>query len=554
MLHDELTVVEAALRSQFGDKADLRLHDRGIRTRMNLVLDRAEQELGRQFCTYWVSNGPPEIFCLRNGFSQPVIAFCPRYLELWADLRRLMVFGLSSEMKQEFIERLVLRIIAELSLTRDNPEFAASCILRAAMDSSDFHFIPNDLLSLESSEVGAGYMACWFYGLTHELGHFASLTEEEHKFGPFSDEGLNSLREHALRQIELPETMQQEVRDLAASKPGSFLMGSDVLRDEMAADVFATSCLLAATVEILSLEAEQSGTPVRWDEFWPAFISEMILSLVVIGILDRCRRTAIFACTAEPQSRFSLETVLHPAAIAVRIDAILVYLQFAASGFLFGDKPTAPQRDAISKVLDSCIEHINSFLADANLGLNRAVNVCLDRQRRPSVFEEAGRWRDGLISGQFGAHQAVVTDFLEKARGLGKWAPAFEMIQSIAQDPSAEMRMHLSGQESLFICPWVEGPDGFSRPFGLDTRHGHLIFVFASHSELFEKFSAISGEDLADGFSMKSTGILARSPRELRHALALRLPVGEPFQAVVEGTPEFEPLLLELSEGTIWPD
>ena len=336
---DELSDAESVLRGQLGDKVHLRLQDRDIRTPMNLVLDRAEKELGLQFSLYWVTNGPPELFCL-NGFSEPVVAFSTRYLELWADLRRAMVSPAESSLRQNIIEHLSLRIIAELSLTRDNPEFAGCCILQAAMDPEGIFLIPNDLASLEYEPIGVPYMACWFYGLTHEMGHFTHTLLRKDSSGAFPEQFVKTARDEALSRLTLPPEIEQEVVNLMKSRTGDFILSSDILQTEMTADVFGTSALLASTIEITQIVAKQAGQEIEWTDLFSSFISEMMMSLVIIGILDRCRRAAIFASTAEPQRKFTHRAffIQPPLRLASRQSSAI--LTIASESFLL----MAPQR------------------------------------------------------------------------------------------------------------------------------------------------------------------------------------------------------------------
>jgi hypothetical protein len=553
MLPDELRLVESALRSQFGRSAELELQDRTVPSRMNLVLDRAEKDLGRQFCTVWVRNGPPEIFCLR-GFSEPVIAFCPRYLEMWADLHRGMVFPADSELKQDWLERLILRIIAELSLSRDNPDFAGSCILRGAMDESRIYFVAHDLMALEDVEFGFSYMACWFYGLTHEMGHFWHPAGGPEPTSSFTEEFIDWARDRGIRGLETTADIETRIRAHMIEHPNSFLLGAEVLRNEMVADFFATITVLLSTTEILKIYAENSGSDVDWGQHLGTFVSEMLLSLVIVGLLERCRRIAEFACTAEPERQFALEMLSHPAAISARIDAARDHLRSTIPVFLYGREATKEQSDAIAEEIESCTEGIDEMVKVANVSLGRATRVCLDREHRLNLWEDARRWQEGLAAGKFAGRETVVLDFLERSRAMGKWAPDFTMIQDITADPSAKTAMKFNGDELVFQCLWVKGPDGFSRPFGLDTRHGHLIFVFAATSKRFDILLPLWTEDLIEGLEMKSAAIIARNEREIRSALALHLPVGFPFQAAVEGTPEFEGFMDELGEGTIWKE
>jgi hypothetical protein len=134
---------------------------------------------------------------------------------------------------------------------------------------------------------------------------------------------------------------------------------------------------------------------------------------------------------------------------------------------------------------------------------------------------------------------------------MGKTAPVFDTMLQTARNPAADVGMKVDG--SLYLCPWVEGPGELSTPFGLETKYGYLVLVFVRDSPTYQQFRDISAGALADGYTMKSAGIVANSDRQLADAIALRLPAGTRPHVVVEGTDEFARCWQELRDDTIWP-
>jgi len=117
MNEEEFADVDAVLRSQLSDGAEWSLHDRSIKTPMNFTLAIAEEHLGSQVTVFWAENSLPEVFCLK-GFSQPVVVFNPRLLELWSDLRYIFTTKeYSGSLKASMVERFCLQLIAERSLS-----------------------------------------------------------------------------------------------------------------------------------------------------------------------------------------------------------------------------------------------------------------------------------------------------------------------------------------------------------------------------------------------------------------------------------------------------
>src|SRR5688572_4778660 len=169
----EELLVQDVLRTQLGPSATWSRHERQNEAPINIVLDFAEKHLGRPCSVYWADGVPPEMFCLR-GFSEPVVIYSTRYLELWADIRRLLTTEIySGDLKARSTEMIALRLISELSLRYDDAEFTACTLLQSQQIAEGLFFAPNTIDSLELEPMGPAYMACWFYGLAHELGHFA---------------------------------------------------------------------------------------------------------------------------------------------------------------------------------------------------------------------------------------------------------------------------------------------------------------------------------------------------------------------------------------------
>lgn len=100
----------------------------------------------------------------------------------------------------------------------------------------------------------------------------------------------------------------------------------------------------------------------------------------------------------------------------------------------------------------------------------------------------------------------------------------------------------------------MEGPNGFSCPFGLDTEHGHIVFVFHAQGEPYDAFFKPSVEMLKPGFTLKKAAVAVPRTERLGRELAAHMPGGKPFQIVVEGTEAFAQYMKELVDDTIWED
>jgi hypothetical protein len=126
-------------------------------------------------------------------------------------------------------------------------------------------------------------------------------------------------------------------------------------------------------------------------------------------------------------------------------------------------------------------------------------------------------------------------------------------LNGLVDSPSHPLRPDPIG-DLMYFVPWVEGPNGINRPFGLDTKHGHLVFVFQDQGELYTIFFEESVEELKSGFTLKHSAIPVPRKERLGPELASHMPEGKSFEVVVEGTELFDQYMKELANGTIWDD
>ena len=498
----DAAAIEDVLRAQLGRAARLRRYDRTLDSPMNFVLARAERQLKMPFAVYWVDDSFPDVFCLR-GFSLPVAVFSSRYVEVWGDIRAALtgnVFG--PDLLPQLGERLSLRLIAELSLSQDDPEFAASMMLRSTIAGDGLSHIANTIASLEQEPIGTPYMACWFYGLAHELGHFAARYSEGGQHA-IRDEDILASVEETLNRWNLPEDFREEARSNARSGRSGYILGVHNLRDEGFADIFATSVLLESTVEILRVVAEGVEDPESAPSFdIVAFISEMVLSLNVVAMFDRCRRTAMHASTAAPRHEDAMDALLHPVAVSVRLGMVRWYLEMASAHYVFGDAPTPDEHRRISATVDAVMDGLRPAIDAIETGLASAMRTALDRQRRGSFVATLQQWRKTIGADRVSAatESIEIERFCTLAASMGRTSPIFEAMLTSARNPSADVELKLAG--TSYFCPWVDGPGEFSVPFGLQTRHGYLVFVFVTDGALYKQFRDISAEVLVEGYTM----------------------------------------------------
>jgi hypothetical protein len=436
--------------------------------------------------------------------------------------------------------------MAELSLSHNDPVFAASMLLRSTMTGSGLSQSANTVDTLEMEPIGTPYMAVWFYGLAHELGHSVP-THSAGSPGGIPETDLLAAIEATLDTVNLNDDLRADGRSKARANPKGDILGVEHLRGEIYADVFATSVLFESTVDILQPDSfEILG-----------FITEMVLSLNIVAIVDRCRRVAKHAVTATPQREHILDTLLHPVSVAVRMTWVRSYLEVASARYLFGDRPSQDDYSKVSAAIASVMDHLRPAIDGAEQGMAAAMTVALDRQRRGTFIDLLQKWQSTVRTQPDSRiiDSIAIESFCALAASLGRTSPVFTTMLETVQNPSAPFSVKLADKDvSVYFCPWVAGPNDFSRPFGLNTRHGHMVFVFVSDGELFKRFCEASACALAENYTMQSSVLAVKTREQLVEAITLRVPVGTQLRVVIEGTGEFERYMKELTDDTIWPE
>ena len=541
-------VVKEVLRSELGKNAHYRLYDRNLRSPMNFMLDEVEREIGPRFSVYWVDGGLPEVFTLPSFSPSPVI-FSTRYLSLTAVIRQLFTNNALKDVLVGIAERVTLKAMAEMALRHGDPDYAVLAFVKSTMVDSTWLIDGNDaatVMELELAPMQEAYMATWFYGLLHELGHLSPLQMEpipdDH---PFSDSKISRMITRALEYFRYPEFIEHEA--IERTKQSNSILRIDQIRSEGLADLFAANILFKTTFNIMRENQEQFNVV--------HFIEEMVIFLPLIAIIDRCRRVASIASatTTHPEAHF--EMALHPISITVRAMMLRTYLESAITHYLFNtDDPTLKQCQQVEEMLDEINKHYQQQADLIETGHARAMEFSLFPERRENDWALLEEFRQRLLSTVSGALSIVETEqFCRLADSLEVDSKLLRALNGIVYHPSEPIRPDATGDFGYFV-PWVEGPNGFNQPFGLDTKYGHLVFVFHIQSGLYKPFCKVSAETLQSGYTLKDYVVLAPRKERLRPELAPYMPEGQVFQVVVEGTKTFELYIEELANDTIWED
>ena len=514
---------------------------------MTFVLEEVERQIGSCFSTYWVDDGPPEVFCL-PAFSPSPVVFSTRYLSLTAFIRHLFVDDFLKNILVDVTERTTLKLMAEMALRHGDKDYSVLAFVKC-MTGKDVWLNDDDqVMALEYEPIGEAYMATWFYGLVHELGHLHPKQHLLRESGIFSDAGILEAIKTALDNFPAyPDAIKQGALERAKQHPSDSVLGVDQVRNEGLADIFAASVLFKTTSEIM-LEINPNDSNQKRFEIL-RFVGEMIVFLNIIAVIERCRQVASIASATSVDRDVVFESLLHPVSVHVRALMLRQYLDTAVTNYLFGAKPTLEQYEQVAKLINDINHHYADTINLVDSGIARAMKFSLFPDRRQNDWALLEDFRKALPKSDLGLQEA--RRFCERADALAADSKLLRVLKGIVADPTQPLRPDSIG-DLVYFVPWVEGPNGFDCPFSLDTKHGHLVFVFHSQGELYDAFYEPSAQMLRPGFTLKKAAIAVSRKERLGPELATHMPEGQPFQIVIEGTSEFTEFMKELSDDSIW--
>lgn len=538
--------IEEALRSELGKATSFSRYGRENRTPMTFVLDEVERQIGPRFSVYWVDGGPPEVFSL-PGLSPSPVVFSTRYLSLTAFIRHLFVDDFLNNVLVEVAERTTLKLMAEMALRHGDPDYAVLAFVKSMIAKGIWLNDDDQVMALEYEPKNEAYMATWFYGLVHELGHLHPNQRQHFPDGHvFSDAGILTAITVAVESIaSYPDSIKHEAVERAKQPRSKSVLGIDHLRSEGLADTFAASVLFKATLDIMREINQERFQVVQ-------FIQEMIIFLNIIAVMDRCRRVASIASATTADRETAFEHLgLHPVSVMVRGLMQRQYLDPAVARYLFDADPTPKQLQDVANLINETNKHYAKTINDVDSGVARAMEFSLFPERRENDWALLEAFRKELPNFASGLMEAQ--RFCTMADGLGVEGKLLQALKGIVADPNKPLSPDPTG-DLVYVVPWVEGPSGRNRPFGLHTKHGHLVFVFHGQGELYDVFFKLSAEMIRPGFTLKSAGVVVPRKERLGPELAANMPRGQSFQIIVEGTDEFAQYMKELADDTIWKD
>ncbi len=404
MISDRV-VIEHALREHIGRSATWEAYKRTLPD-LNLVLDYASRHVGGKFVLCWVTGGPSAIFCLKLVGADDTayaITFHERYLVLTSLLRRLMLDPFLEGHREELAERVLLKFMAEFALQQNHGEMAAQAFMKALVGQTLSLGDAGGLLPLVFHTRNEVYMAMWFYGLLHELGHIAASTGS-FEAGVLTDERVHRELTDFIEDLPYPPANKRALLHAACANPNHFLSPSH-LRSEVLADAFAATMLLETSRLVLGL----AGKPFAIDQF----LMEQVLIFHVIATLEECSLTVQAAVNPSPEI---LKVALHKMAIEIRLQLVILHLRSL--------EPSLRGRRA-DELLLATLRTAMTGTQGIGEGLLRAM-VFLPRWRVPDPA------RSQAFLAEAKANPMLILDtksFLDLADSFGTTSPGLDVIR-----------------------------------------------------------------------------------------------------------------------------
>ena len=182
--------------------------------------------------------------------------------------------------------------------------------------------------------------------------------------------------------------------------------------------------------------------------------------------------------------------------------------------------------------------------------MGKAWEFLLFPERRKNDWVLLDEYRKYLLQSP-GISMVELKRFCDMADSLGKESKLLKALKNIRANPEEKPTPDPTG-DLIYCIPWIEGPNNFSRPFGLNTKHGQLIFAFLNQGDLYNAYFDPSAKSLKYGYELKSAAVMVPRKEQLGQELAANMPQGISFQVIIEGTEEFTQYMKELSDDSIW--
>ena len=358
-------LLDGLLKSELGSEATFSRVTADDDSVVGLAISTAELLSGSPRRVIWVENGPATMFSLPQ--PEPGNAVVSERAIDYASRIRDVIFndGPTGELRR-LAEQTFFSIAAEEALHQGHTDLALKALSMAVANRP-----PDDKKGTNSGvrpHSDIGELAIWCYGLLHELGHLAQgwtyghLTEDDAilaKLDWVFDEWLNE-----------PKVVP-DVRERALSHPDS-VIGIEILRSEVHADLFATEALIRAAEPLLD-DARH----------WEELILEQFAAQQAVVVFHRLKRAIYLSAATAPSPDEAIETILQPVAIAVRnlSQQECIVMARLMGAIAAGRTTTRADVDKERRFVHECIRPFEPAYKILDEALNTTEDFILNKQR-----------------------------------------------------------------------------------------------------------------------------------------------------------------------------
>jgi hypothetical protein len=353
-------------------------------TPMTTVLDIAERRIGREVSLWWVDNGPATAFSLLEG-DHAAVVFSSKCLEATSQSRWLYANQrLAPAQLEELAYRQALRRQAEEFLLVGNTDLAVIALAESILGQSIRAPYGTDWRLLEYERLDESYMALWFFGLAHELGHvaFNFNAAAAHAYDALlTHERLSEAVSLSLKEYQqYPEMIRAELMSKALAKEARSPLSLSTLREECFADMFACGVLLEASQMLLERYGKKAFDSAH-------FSYEMLVAGHLRHSSESIARFARMLNDPESGRAIALAGLAGPVAASVRTQFVRAGLEAAGREALADDLQGS---GGAQRMFDTLIENMQT---DADLlggALERAMRFTMMMKAAgplPEAFE-----------------------------------------------------------------------------------------------------------------------------------------------------------------------
>jgi hypothetical protein len=492
------------------------------------VVGNAEEQIGEPVAVFQVDKGFPEYFSL-PALNPAVVTFSTRYLELIADLRGILGGSVSQGFIGIVSERVMMRIIAELSLRHGDPAHACYLFVKSLGNGLISVAPTPDIMDLVPERADERFMTVWFQAMLHELGHIHSEKSSLRIF-PIIPPGLDELVEAVVKAIKGRKEARKALRLIRSTRGHS--LDRQVLLRELDADRFSVQALFASMVEVLAAER-------RPQEFSSSRLAMEILDMFAVhNFMNGCARLARectdFSFTEDPWRRFALQ---------VRLNVLRDLLNRL---IVIHWKDTLDPAEIVAK-LDEFADWFNGDLHMARINALDNAQVKVSKECLLPATQDLGtmNWLAMRMAEIPEISPRVeIGRFCVLAKSLGIEHPDLDLLKAMYAEPS-KARITLRESRKTFRILRIQDS---GQPVVLDSGDVVVAFVFLTDDmalTLMRKFQR--------WIDLPLRVVTIESPTEHDVTVMLHQGLNVPgyirLQTVFEGSPAFQQRVNELEDG-----